>query len=205
VSLSPRLALICRLVPPDGGVLVDVGADHGHTAAALGAIATEREPHRLPMRTDVDRVIMDGLKGFRQVDTAVITGMGSHVILRILREGPRPRTIVVHSPQHTDRLRAGLAQDGWRIDAEGLAREGKGFAEVIRAMPGVEPHTGHTLWFGPFLEQDPHFTAHARQRLAYWRQLAQQAPPASQAYPQACAWTKWLEERLALPTTANDG
>jgi tRNA A22 N-methylase len=205
VKLPPRLQLVVALTPP-GGVIVDVGCDHGHTAQALGAIATEREPHRLPRRGDIPRVVADGLRGFRSVDTAVITGMGAHVIRRILQQGPQPSVAVVHSPQHTDRLRAGLAEDGWRIDAERLAPEGKGFAEVIRVVRGSEPNRSHSLWFGPLLPRDPLCAAHARTRLAAWEALLSDAPEGSDAHLQATAWIPWLEDLLhRLPSGESEG
>ncbi len=148
-----RRAEIVRLVEeirrPEH-IVVDVGADHGHVAFAIGAIATERAPGR-PGRTDVPWVIADGLRPFRSVDVAVIAGMGWRTIADILDAAPRPRWVVAHSPEDPVSLRVRLCATGWRIDDEALAREGTRIAEIIRFTPGDEPSDGATRALGPAL------------------------------------------------------
>lgn len=167
-----RRELILRLTPRDGQV-IDVGADHGHVAARIpGAIATERMPHRRG-RHRVRWVIADGLAPFRAVDIAIIAGMGAKTIEGILTRGPRPRVAVLHAPDDPQRLRGWLGANGWRIDAEGLAPEGRSYAEVIRAVPGTETTTGLELAYGPLLLQggDPHLLAHLRHHRQVARDL----------------------------------
>jgi tRNA A22 N-methylase len=143
------LIALCPREP--GWVLVDVGADHGHVAHALGAIAVERAPNRIG-RHDVTWVVSDGLTAFRHVDVAIVAGMGACTIATILARGPRPtRAAVVHAADDPQRLRIELAAAGWRIDAEVLAREGRRIAEIVRVIPGSEPTSGHRLRFGPRL------------------------------------------------------
>ncbi len=185
------MALLVSLVPP-GGVIVDVGCDHGHVTHALGAVGVERAPHRLPRRPG-HFVVADGLAPFRQVDTAVIAGMGPSTVLGILDRGPRPDSLVAHCPDGMSRLRQGLSERGYRIDAEGLAREGTRISEVLRAVPGLEPHAGHRLWFGPLLEGDPlveELAAHLRGRFSHQQE---QAPKGSTARTQAEEWIAWLD------------
>lgn len=157
--LSDRHAAIVALCP-DVRPIIDVGADHGYVAAALGAIAVERLPHRRGP-ADVRWVIADGLRPFRAVGTAIICGMGADRIAAILAEAVRPQVIVVHAADDPDRLRVHLVHQGWRIDAERLAVEGTGFAEILRAVPGVESSTGARLRLGPRLldGRDPLFLA----------------------------------------------
>ena len=191
-----RLAQILALVPP-GEVVVDVGCDHGRIAAALGAIGTEREPHRLPARRDLLLVVADGLRPFRKVDVAIITGMGHPSILEILSAGPRPRAAILHTPQHADRLRQGLADAGWRIDAERLAPEAGRFAEIIRVVPGEEPHRGHVLWFGPLLGEDPLLEDHRQERLQYFHARLKATPQESPRWREAEGWVHFLESGRA--------
>ena len=157
---------------PKGATIVDIGADHGHVAAALGAIATERLPHRSG-RSDIPWVIADGLKPFRKVDVAIIAGMGARKIMAILDAGPRPSTVVLHAQDDPALLRRYLATHGWHIEREGLAPEAGRYAEVIVAIAGIESASGKQLELGPRLLEghDPHLLAHLNQLLGYWSHL----------------------------------
>lgn len=169
-----RFDLITSLVPEGCWPVVDVGADHGLVAERLGAIATERAPGRRSMKP-LPWVIGDGLKPFRTLEVAIITGMGARTIGRLLQEGARPTVaIIVHAPDDPILLRRTLADQGWKIDAEGLAREAGRFAEVIRAVPGEEPSSGFELDFGPYLlaSDDPFLEEHLHQLRGYWSGLA---------------------------------
>jgi tRNA A22 N-methylase len=158
---------------PDARIVVDVGADHGRVAAALGAIATERRPHRRS-RAAVRWVIADGLAPFRAVDVAIVAGMGAATIARILTSGPTPSAVILHAQDDPIRLRRWLAANGWAIDAERLAPEAGRFAEVIRAMPGREPASGLSLDHGPRLLAggDPWLAPHLHELVGYWSDLA---------------------------------
>lgn len=162
-----RRALLVAMCPP-GEVVVDVGADHGHVARALGAVATERFPERIAVRQG-RWVVADGLRPFRRVDTAVIAGMGAETIARILAAGPRPGRALLHAQDDPGRLRRWLAGNGWRIEREGLAREAGRFAEVVLAGPGVEDATDPALSFGPRLAEagDPLLAEHLRHQAAW--------------------------------------
>jgi len=169
---AKRRALLIRLVPP-GRSVIDVGADHGHVAQQLGAVATERLPTRAG-KTPVQWVIADGLAPFRHVDVAIIAGMGAHTIMGILGRGPRPSVAVLHAQDDPPALRIWLAANGWRIDAEGLAPEARRFAEVIRVVPGTEAATGLELEFGPRLLEggDPHLAMHLQGTCQRWSDIA---------------------------------
>jgi tRNA (adenine22-N1)-methyltransferase len=168
------LIRLAREVVIPGDVVVDVGADHGHVAHALGAIATEALPGRIGRR-DVPWVVGDGLTPFRHVGVAIVAGMGWRTIGRILDAGPRPtRAVVVHAQDDPPALRVWLAEHGWRIDAEALAPEAGRFAEILRAVPGAETATGHTLAFGPVLlrSSDPFLREHLAELAGHYDRLA---------------------------------
>lgn len=197
----PRRAALVQLCPaftPDQ-VVVDVGADHGHVAAALGAIATERAPQRRG-RSDVRWVIADGLRPFRRVDVAIIAGMGARTIASILQAGPRPAVAVLHAQDDPVTLRRWLAENGWRIDAEALAEEARRFAEVIRVRPGREDATGSWLDFGPRLLTDGHplLARHLRQLHGYFTELARETfGRAEDVHREAALRADFLASRLA--------
>jgi tRNA A22 N-methylase len=181
------------------GLVVDVGCDHGHTTAALQdlgtaslVVGTERLSSRLPRRGDLHLLVTDGLAGFEVVQLAVITGMGPHAILGVLERGPRPAAAVLHSPDRTDTLRRGLKAQGWRVDAEKLAPEGRGFAEVIRVLPGEETAEGLALDFGPGLLGDALLQQHVEHLLRHWTRIAEVAPLGSRGRARAEAWIPFL-------------
>ena len=196
-----RREAIISLVPP-GRTVVEVGCDHGHTARALGAIGTERRTHRLPQYRDFRLVVADGLQCFRAVDVAIIAGIGAWQIGRILREGPRPRVAIVHAPDRPVWLRRWCADNGWRIDAERLAPEGRRFAEVMRVIPGHEEHRGLQLDFGPCLVGEPLIRDHAAQLLEYWSSVLKHVRERNPAKAQqARVWRSFLQHFLATGST----
>ena len=207
MSRGKRLEVVTGLVPA-GVVCIDVGADHGHVAQQLGAIATERRPHRAGRR-DVSWVIADGLRPFREVEFATICGMGARTIHRILESGPRPtRGVVVHAQDDPPLLRSLLASHGWRIDAEALAPEAGRYAEVIRAVPGQEEAGGECLFFGPRLveSEDPFLEAHLRQVHNYWSSIAQKTEGAApDVHAAACRRVRYLEDVLVRRAPARRG
>jgi tRNA A22 N-methylase len=184
---------LCPEVP--GGVVVDVGADHGNVAYCLGAIATERQPRRMGRR-DVRWVVADGLRPFRRVDVAIVAGMGAHTIARILERGPRPQVAaILHAQDDPPLLREWLAANGWRIEAERLAPEAGRFAEVLRVVPGVEEATGDELRFGPRLLRgdDRLLPAHLAELEAYYRRLSEETRDrAPTKYERYARWSTFL-------------
>lgn len=177
---SDRFNAIVSLVPP-GRHIVDVGADHGHLAAHLGAVATERKPG-IPKNRYVPWVIADGLRPFRAVDVAIIAGMGARTIAGILDAGPQPAMVIAHADDEPWTLRCWLADHGWRIDAERLALQSGRFCELIRAVPGQEPARGVELELGPrLLEGDePLLRAWAKDGRLRWHHLAEVSSADSQ-------------------------
>ena len=193
-----RRQVIQALCPTDG-LIIDVGADHGHVAHALGAIATERQPKRAG-RSDVPWVIADGLRPFRSVYCAITAGMGAETITRILDAGPRPQIAIVHAQDDPPKLRRFLADRGWRIDAEALAPEAGRFAEVMRIVNGEETATGLTLAFGPTLlaGSDPLLVPHLRQLIGHHQGIAAHTKgTAPDVHSSATERIAFLREQLA--------
>ena len=194
-SADDRLSLIIEMAPR-GFRTVDVGCDHGHVAAALGAVGSEREWHRHSSRSDIPRVVANGLAGHSDVELAILTGMGPRLILGILDRGPSPLQAIVHTPQHSHALRAGLAERGWEVVAEGLAPENGRFAEVIHIQFGEPEEFSFELCFGRGLMGHPWAKAHAEQLRKDWSRLANDAPEHTNAHQQAKEWLAWLDQHI---------
>jgi tRNA A22 N-methylase len=195
-----RRELLARLVPDGKPWLVDVGADHGHVAHAVGAIATERRPHRRG-RGDVPWVVADGLAPFRDVPVAIIAGMGALRILGILDRAPKPACLIAHAPDDPPTLREGLAERGWRIEAEALAPEGNRWAEVVRARPGHEVATGLPLAFGPRLLEsgdDPYLLDHLDHTARHYERIARDTlGKAPEVHAHATERARFLRDALS--------
>ena len=93
--LNPRHRLLVHMCP-DVPCIIDVGADHGYVAERLGAIASERMPHRRGT-TPVPWVVADGLKPYKRADAAIIAGMGASKIIDIVSHAPEIPTLILHA------------------------------------------------------------------------------------------------------------
>lgn len=158
MELSPRLAAVAALVPQTAR-LADIGTDHAYLPAFLilngridRAIATDIRPGPLDhaRRTAaeyglIDRLdfrLCDGLAGVapEECDTITIAGMGGETIAGILSQAPwaREGKRLILQPQSTQpALRRFLAQNGWNIRSEYIAREGGRWYPILLAEGGA--------------------------------------------------------------------
>lgn len=171
-ALGPRQEAICALVPRvDTGA--EIGADHGITAAHLLArgvcgrmvvsdisAASLDKARRLFMfhalEARADFRVADGLDALEGMPAGavVIAGLGGLTVRDILARGLhrlRGAALVLQPQSDIDALRAWLAQNGYRIDAERLAREGRRFYVALRAVPGMASYDERALLLGPCL------------------------------------------------------
>lgn len=194
--ISDRIRLLVELCPKIHPI-VDVGADHGQVARAVGAVAVERLPHRMG-RWARHWVIADGMTPFCHVGTAVIAGIGARRIISIIEAGPRPQALLLHAPDDPPVLRRYLAAHGWHLDVERLACEGKRIAEIICASKGNETAAGLVLDYGPRLleEGDPLLATHLDKLIAKWQRVADAtANRAVDAHQRALTQIAFLNDR----------
>lgn len=204
MSGAARRAALVRLALEGPPPRIDVGADHGRVAAALGCIATEREPARCGPAL-VPWVVADGLDPFRAVGTAVIAGMGARAILRIVGRAPPVRRLVLHAQDDPGALRRGLADAGFRVVDEALAPEGRGFAEVVVAEPGANGFPELELELGPVLlcAADPHREAWLALRIAELTGVRDTAGVPEHVRDRLAARIAVLQRAAAAPGTPN--
>lgn len=169
--LNPRHRLLVHMCP-DVPYIIDVGADHGYVAERLGAIASERMPHRRGA-TPVPWVVADGLKPYKRADAAIIAGMGASKIIDIVSHAPEIPTLILHATDNPAQLRRYLAAHNWRICDEQLAPEANAYAEVLRVTRGQETASGLYLDFGPILTRSnsPMHTKHFMHQRAHWHRV----------------------------------
>lgn len=159
-KLSKRLEAIAALVPPGGGV-ADVGTDHGYIPVHLlkkghpGPIyATDINPGPLEsarraaivygLEEKISFRLCDGLSALDggDISTVIIAGMGGETIAAILSAASwtreSGRLLILQPMSRSDRLRAWLGQNGYRISSEQLVWDGQIY-ELLTASGGGEP------------------------------------------------------------------
>lgn len=159
IRLTPRLRAAAEWVPPNA-VLCDVGTDHALLPAALllegriqRAIASDIRPGPLERaaRTAAEYGLTDqvalrlcpGLEGIApgEADTVTICGMGGEMILHILEAAAWTRenvTLILQPQRSQSELRRWLWDNGYRIDAEKVVREGERWYTLLRCRGGEQ-------------------------------------------------------------------
>ncbi len=158
IELDSRLRLIAAMAAGSRH-LADVGTDHGYIPVYLAQTGgaeriTASDVRSGPLRAAMasarrygvgDRisfVLADGLDGVsRDIDTAVIAGMGGETIAGILERAPWLREsgvrLVLQPQTKTDELIRRLASFGYRLSDAVLAKESGRYYLVICALPGA--------------------------------------------------------------------
>lgn len=160
ISLSKRLQVIADYIDK-GDSVADIGTDHGYipiylfqnnisdriimTDVNCGPIKTANKNatkylgmHSIEMR------VGDGLAviGEKEVDVVVIAGMGGLLIRDILQADIKKalsfKKLILQPRNAQDKLRKWLACNGFYIEDETLAREGKFICEIMKVVRGCE-------------------------------------------------------------------
>ena len=144
-----------------GHTAADIGTDHGYVPMLLiregisprvimsdiseGSLAKARETFRKCGLADrisgSDFRTGDGLETIEagEVDEIIIGGLGGHTIVDILDadidKSRSFRRLVLQPRKHSGALRYWLYVNGWDIESEQLAEEGKFACEIITAVP----------------------------------------------------------------------
>lgn len=159
IRLTPRLRAAAEWVPPNA-ILCDVGTDHALLPAALllegripRAIASDIRPGPLERaaRTAAEYGLTDrvalrlcpGLQGIAsgEADTVTICGMGGEMILHILEAAAWTRenvTLILQPQRSQSELRCWLWDNGYRIDAEKVVREGERWYTLLLVRGGEQ-------------------------------------------------------------------
>ena len=165
MRLSNRIYKLAESVRR-GDSVADIGTDHGYVPMLLvkngvsprvimsdiseGSLAKALETFMLAGLMDrvdpSDFRVGDGLETIEagEVDEVIIAGLGGHTIAGILAADPEKSRsfsrLILQPRKHSGSLRYWLYMNGWDIESEKLAPEGKFACEIIRAVPGDEVH-----------------------------------------------------------------
>lgn len=180
IRLTPRLRAAAEWVPMNA-IVCDVGTDHALLPAALllegripRAIASDIRPGPLERaaRTAAEYGLTDrlalrlcpGLEGVApgEVNAVTICGMGGEMILHILEAAPWTRenvTLILQPQRSQSELRRWLWDNGYRIDAEKVVREGERWYTLLLCRGGTQ-----TLPSDPLAELTGHPLLWEKQR-----------------------------------------
>ena len=171
MELSPRLRSVAELVP-HGAHFADVGTDHAYLPVWLilhgvidKAIASDLRPGPLERARETaekyfvaDRIdfrLCDGLTGLRseEANAIAIAGMGGETIANILAGAPWTKekeiTLILQPMSSQPDLRLWLSGNGYAIEKECIAREGKTLYTIMLVKAGeMKTLTQAELWAG---------------------------------------------------------
>ena len=160
LPLSNRLLACCQFVRP-GDRVADVGCDHGYLGIHLlqqgiassviasdvkegplhGAVLNAR---KYGVGERISFYLSDGVRQIpRDFDCVVCAGMGADTMISILEAAPWLRDgkyrLILQCQSKRPALRAYLAQAGFSITRETLARDGKFIYPVMEVSYGPSP------------------------------------------------------------------
>ncbi len=144
-----RIKTIASLVDKDSK-LVDIGTDHGYlpiylyeneitknvtgsdiSSNALKFAKANFEKHNLSDK--IKLIVSDGFKNLdEKYDTAVISGMGTDTIKKILNIDNIPNKLIISSHKNVDELRLFMNEKGYKIIKEIVLQENDIFYDIIK-------------------------------------------------------------------------
>ena len=174
IRLSKRLEAISSLIPNNSKV-IDVGCDHGLLDIFLyeqnicnKVIASDINENALNnareniKKNKLEKYIdtrlgngLDTLKETDNIDTVIISGMGAHTVVGILKNNLNKlkniNTIVVQSNTKIEFLRKEVIKLNYFIEDEIMIEDSKKVYIIIRFVKGKKKYTKKELFFGPIL------------------------------------------------------
>ncbi len=158
IQLSPRLQAVASLVHP-GGVLADIGSDHGYLVTWLAAqgiiekgLACDINPKPLEhsrstvlqcgLENKIELRLSDGLKSLAlgEFSQCVIAGMGGDTIAEILGgvswSGKGAVRYLLQPNSKEDHLREWLYHHSFQIQEEHAVKDGKFVYPILVVEPG---------------------------------------------------------------------
>lgn len=172
-NLSNRLKEIASFIP-DNAKMVDIGCDHAlldiylyKNRKNIKIIASDINENALEQakknikKYKLDKFIetrlSNGLDNINsnEIDTIVISGMGSHTIVGILRMNQKKLinvdNIIIQSNNHIDFLRERILELNYYIDSEKLVKDNNIIYTIISFKKGKKRYNKKEIFFGPYL------------------------------------------------------
>lgn len=176
IRLSKRLAAIASLVPKDTNLL-DIGCDHGlleiylwqdercnkYISSDVNEAALNNAKENIlkyKANSKIETRLGNGLSVINSsdmIDTVVISGMGAHTIIGILKyqiDKFKIDTLIIQSNTKLEFLRKEITKLGYYIDSELIVEDNKKIYVIIRFKKGNKKYNRKELYFGPKLMEE---------------------------------------------------
>lgn len=174
IKLSKRLEAISSLVPNNSKV-IDIGCDHGlldiylyQNKISSKVIASDINENALNnakeniKKNNLEKYIetrlgngLDTLTDKDDINTIIISGMGSHTAIGILKNNlnklKKIDTIIIQSNTKIELLRKEVTKLNYLIEDELLVEDNKKVYTVIKFIKGKKKYSKKELYFGPVL------------------------------------------------------
>ena len=174
IKLSNRLAIIASLVPLNAKV-IDIGCDHALLDIYLyqknivkHIIASDINENALNnakeniKKNELTKQIetrlgngLDTLKDSDDINTIIISGMGAHSAVGILKNNinklKKIDTIIIQSNTKLSFLRKEVSKLNYIIDDEEIVEDSKKTYIIIKFVKGKKKYSKKELYFGPIL------------------------------------------------------
>lgn len=171
MNLSKRLQAVATLVDI-GARVIDVGCDHAYLDIFLTqnnnnkCIATDINENALyiakknikkyKLSDKIETKLTDGLTDIEinSDDNIVISGMGTHTILEILKTNNLNDTLIISSNNNVDILREEVIKLGYLIDSEIFLIDKNKPYIIIKFKKGFKKYKKIDYMFGPILKNN---------------------------------------------------
>ena len=174
IKLSKRLEAISSLVPINSSI-IDIGCDHAlldiylyQNKISTKIIASDINKNALSnakenikkykLEKHIETRLGNGLDTLNEKDdinTIIISGMGSHTITGILKNNLNKlkeiKTIIIQSNNKLEFLRKEITKLNYLIEDEIIIEDNKKIYTIIKFIKGNKKYTKKELYFGPIL------------------------------------------------------
>lgn len=160
-----RIKTLASLVDKDSR-LVDIGTDHALlpiylyeneitkkvTGSDISSNALEFAKNNLKKHNLSDKIkliVSDGFTNLNdEYDTAVISGMGTDTIKKILDRENLPKKLIISSHKNVDKLRLFMNKKGYKIIKEITLKDNDIYYDMIKYEKGIETLSNYDILVG---------------------------------------------------------
>lgn len=160
-----RIKALASLVDKDSR-LIDIGTDHALlpiylyeneitkkvTGSDISSNALEFAKNNLKKHNLSDKIkliVSDGFTNLNdEYDTAVISGMGTDTIKKILDRENLPKKLIISSHKNVDKLRLFMNKKGYKIIKEITLKDNDIYYDMIKYEKGIETLSNYDILVG---------------------------------------------------------